>query len=142
MERLRARASGQATGLRFRSRLIQRRDRGWPAYLPCPAAATAALKPKLFELRRVAGTTSRRNHLLASAAVIYSLTGIAKLNGVASKAWLHYVFEPNANHPINRVDEILLWHCAKQLAPAEEHAVSQRCSDIIKEIAIQFKALR
>ena len=47
------------------------------------------------------------------AAVIYSLTGIAKLNGVAPEAWLHYVFELNANHSVNRVDEILLWHCAK-----------------------------
>lgn len=41
------------------------------------------------------------------AAVIYSLVGTCKLNGVAPYAHLRYVLERIADHPINRVDELL-----------------------------------
>jgi len=67
----------------------------------------------------------RRNYLFAGAdtggeraAAIYSLIGTAKLNGVDPEAWLRYVLAHIADHPVNRVDEFLPWHCAGQLAPA------------------------
>ncbi len=59
----------------------------------------------------------RRNYLFAgsdgggeSAAVIYSLIGTARLNGIEPFAYLRTVFERIANHPINRIDELLPWH--------------------------------
>ena len=65
----------------------------------------------------------RRNYLFAGAdsggeraAAIYSLIGTAKLNGVDPEAWLQDVFEPIANHLVNRVDAFLQWHCSEQLA--------------------------
>ncbi|MEI7296259.1 transposase domain-containing protein, partial [Paraburkholderia tropica] len=44
-----------------------------------------------------------------SAAVIYSLIGTARLNGIEPFAYLRTVFERIANHPINRIDELLPW---------------------------------
>lgn len=35
-----------------------------------------------------------------------------KLNGVAPEAWLRQVLTDIADHPVNRVDEFLRWHCA------------------------------
>jgi transposase len=67
----------------------------------------------------------RRNYLFAGAdtggeraAAMYSLIGTAKLNGVDPEAWLRHVLAHIADHPVNRVDEFLPWHCAGQLAPA------------------------
>ena len=59
----------------------------------------------------------RRNYLFAgsdgggeSAAVIYSLIGTARLNGVEPYAYLRKVFACIADHPINRIDELLPWN--------------------------------
>lgn len=52
------------------------------------------------------------------AAAIYSLIGTAKLNGVDPEAWLRHVLAHIADHPVNRVDEFLPWHCAGQFASA------------------------
>jgi transposase len=59
----------------------------------------------------------RRNYLFAgsdgggqSAAVIYSLIGTARLNGIEPYAYLRTVFERITDHPINRIDELLPWH--------------------------------
>ena len=67
----------------------------------------------------------RRNYLFAGAdtggeraAAIYSLIGTAKLNGVDPGAWLRHVLAHTADHPVNRVDEFLPWHCAGQVAHA------------------------
>ncbi|MGF6609357.1 hypothetical protein OKW45_004279 [Paraburkholderia sp. WSM4175] len=65
----------------------------------------------------------RRNYLFAgsdgggqSAAVIYSLIGTARLNGIEPYAYLRTVFERIAEHPINRIDALLPWH----LMPVEQ----------------------
>lgn len=63
--------------------------------------------------------------------LIYTLIGTAKLNGVDAEAWLRHVLANIADHPVNRVDEFLPWHCAGRLAPAYKHSASQRCDAII-----------
>ena len=50
------------------------------------------------------------------AAAIYSLCGTAKLNGLDQQAYLRYVLERIAEHPSNRIDELLPWHVAARLA--------------------------
>jgi transposase len=65
----------------------------------------------------------RRNYLFAGAdsggeraAAIYSLIGTAKLNGVDPEAWLRYVLTHIADHPVNRVDELLPWNVSQKIA--------------------------
>jgi transposase len=67
----------------------------------------------------------RRNYLFAGsdsggerAANIYSLIGTALLNGWDPYLYLRHVLERIAEHPINRVEELLPWHVALEV-PAE-----------------------
>jgi len=58
----------------------------------------------------------RKNYLFAGsdrggerAAALYSLIGTAKLNGVDPESYLRQVLNRIADHPINRIDELLPW---------------------------------
>ncbi|MGA2814462.1 MAG: IS66 family transposase [Candidatus Acidiferrum sp.] len=78
-------------------------------------------------LRAVA--LGRKNYLFAgsdrggeSAAVIYSLIGTAKLNGINPELYLRNVLSCIADHPINRIEELLPWNLAADLVTAPPHA--------------------
>jgi transposase len=71
----------------------------------------------------------RKNYLFAGsdaggerAAAIYSLVGTAKLNGLDPEAYLREVLQRIADHPINRIEELLPWHIAASLPPEIEPA--------------------
>jgi transposase len=49
------------------------------------------------------------------AAILYSLIETCKLNGIDPQRYLHYVLERIADHPINRVHELLPWNVADKL---------------------------
>ena len=52
------------------------------------------------------------------AAVIYTLLGTAKLNGLNPQAYLRFVLERIADHAVNRIDELLPWVVAGQINTA------------------------
>ena len=59
----------------------------------------------------------RRSYLFAGsdaggerAASMYTLIGTCKLSGIDPEAYLRHVFERIADHPINRIDELLPWN--------------------------------
>jgi len=68
----------------------------------------------------------RKNYLFVGAdsggeraETIYTLIGSAKLNNLDPQAYLRYVLERIADHPINRVSELLPWNLAAQLQSAQ-----------------------
>ncbi len=46
-----------------------------------------------------------------------TLIGTAKLNGINPQHYLRYVLERIADHKVNRIDELLPWVVADQIAP-------------------------
>jgi hypothetical protein len=78
-------------------------------------------------LRAVA--LGRKNYLFAgsdrggeSAAAIYSLIGTAKLNGIDPEAYLRNLLSCIAEHPINRIEELLPWNLATDFDKNSRHA--------------------
>jgi transposase len=62
----------------------------------------------------------RKNYLFAGsdaggerAALLYSLIGSAKLNGLDPEAYLREVLGRIADHPVNRISELLPWHLGR-----------------------------
>lgn len=71
----------------------------------------------------------RKNYLFAGsdrggerAAVIYSLIGTAKLNDVDPERYLREVLSRIADHPINRIEELLPWNLVGDRSAESTHA--------------------
>jgi transposase len=69
----------------------------------------------------------RRNYLFFGsdsggerAAIIYSLVESCKLNHIDPQRYMQYVLERIADHPINRIDELLPWNVANKLNQPEQ----------------------
>jgi hypothetical protein len=70
---------------------------------------------------------ARKNYLFAGsddggrrAATMYTLIETARLNGVDPEAWLVDVIGRIADHPINRIDQLLPWNWSP--VPAQANA--------------------
>ena len=106
-----------ARGLRDRHARSTAREGRWP--LPATAAERALRGPVL----------SRKNFLFAGAdsggeraAVLYTLLETAKLNGLDPERYLRDVLSRIAEHPINRIDELLPWNHAPEATRDERLA--------------------
>jgi hypothetical protein len=82
----------------------------------------------------------RRNFLFAGAdsggeraAAMYSLVGSARLNGIDPEAYLHYVIERIADHPANRIDELLPWNVAPLLPVASHRSPSLAADPLARQ---------
>ena len=71
----------------------------------------------------------RKNYLFAGsdtggerAAAVYSLIGTAKLNGINPEKYLCDVLSCIADHPINRIDELLPWNLVTIRSQQANHA--------------------
>jgi transposase len=98
----------------------------WPALTRYRDDGTLEIDNNAAERALRAVALGRKNYLFAGsdaggerAANIYSLIGTAKLNGINPEAYLRHVLERIAEYPINKLDELLPWNLAEQIASAK-----------------------
>jgi hypothetical protein len=96
----------------------------WPALVYYCSNGQAEIDNLIAERALRVVAIGRRNFLFAGAdsggeraAAMYSRIGYARLNGIDPEAYLHYVIERIADHPVNRIDELLPWNVARCCPP-------------------------
>lgn len=112
--------SALAEAIRYALRL-------WPALIRYAGDGRIEIDNNAAERSLRAIAVGRKNYLFAGsdaggerAAAIYSLIGSARLNGIDPEAYLRFVIERIANHPVNRVAELLPWAVASQISATDQ----------------------
>jgi transposase len=101
----------------------------WPALLLFCHDGRVEMDNNAAERALRAVALGRKNFLFAGsdaggerAAAIYSLLGSAKLNGIDPEAYMSAVLRRIADHPINRIQELLPWNIFPRAPAAVEAA--------------------
>ncbi|AIO69532.1 IS66 family transposase [Burkholderia oklahomensis] len=94
----------------------------WDALVLYGKEGCAEISNALAENALRCVSLGRKNFLFAGsdsggerAAAMYGLIGTCRLNGINPRAYLEYVLTHIADHPINRIDELLPWNVARKL---------------------------
>jgi transposase len=89
----------------------------WEALVRCSDDGRLEIDNNAAERALRAVALGRKHYLFAgsdrggeSAAAIYSLIGTAKLNGLDPELYLRNVLSRIAEHPINRIEDLLPWN--------------------------------